>query len=653
RQSPGPVSTVHARIAELDGGAACAGCHGGWFGDMRAACNECHEEIAAQLVSGEGLHGMLGADAAHQCATCHSEHHGAQFQPVNRLAFAQAGIADPAAFDHRMIGFDLGGAHAELGCSECHEHADAEVLPEGAHRFLGLQRDCGSCHANPHAGRMQLGCVSCHGQETFTERSVPNHDRWLSLAGAHADVGCRECHAAGSAHELERLRPGRKAAPRDCSACHQSPHTETFVAGNGGCASCHSLEHRSFDDELLSLTVSQHAHSGFALAAPHDRLACTACHAPEGSFVERHPGRTPGDCRACHADPHGGQFDDSPLAGQGCVSCHASTHFAPHAFDDGMHARTSLPLDGAHAGPSCEACHDVVSDEGIRRFHGTPSRCEDCHADAHDDAFAAHRQRLDAHPRGACAQCHGVDEWSRIDHERFDHRDWTGFGLDGAHSQITCTDCHARSAEPDRAGRRFGRIPAHHDGAVAGSCVRCHGDPHEGVFAREGAPDQVDGRVGCLRCHDTASFRALPHGFDHEAFAGFALAGKHGELDCSSCHEPLGATTGTGRTWGKARGRNCADCHQDPHAGQFARLGSTDCTRCHKSATTFATLSFRHNLDSRFRLGEQHRKVACGLCHQAETKDGHRFVRYKPLPTSCVDCHGREEGGAPRRGRRR
>ena len=40
RQSPGPVSSVHARIDDLDGGEACSTCHGGWLSDMQTACNE-------------------------------------------------------------------------------------------------------------------------------------------------------------------------------------------------------------------------------------------------------------------------------------------------------------------------------------------------------------------------------------------------------------------------------------------------------------------------------------------------------------------------------------------------------------------------------------------------------------------------------------
>lgn len=668
RQSPGPVSGVHARIAELDGGQACAQCHGGWFGNMHASCTECHEEITAQLEQGHGLHGALADGVGSNCSTCHSEHNGAEFRLVNRLAFAQAGVPDPEKFDHKIVGLDLTGAHVGLDCSKCHEHADAEVLPEGAKRFLGLSRDCASCHANPHGDQMQFACVTCHTQDNFGERIVPSHDRYLALEGAHGLADCRRCHQSGSQHALEALRPRSGLRARACAECHDSPHVQGFVVGNAqsegmtpdaGCVICHTLEHESFDDPALHLTTAQHEHAGFSLGEPHQAVQCTQCHAADGTFAERHLGRGPDDCRSCHQDPHGGQFDDSPLAQQDCVSCHERTHFAPHAFDVEMHAQTVLPLDGQHAQQKCEACHVMAGESSpagalaadVRRFRGTPSRCENCHDDAHQAAFGDHRKKLDAHPRGQCATCHGTEAWADLDHDHFDHQDWTGFGLDGAHGQIDCTDCHARSDEPDAVGRRFGRIPAH----VAGQadCVRCHGDPHEGIFDKQGTAASIEGRTGCVRCHDTASFRALPHGFDHAAFTGFELTGKHGQLDCSSCHEQLPHATNTGRTWGKVKGRDCASCHTDPHLGQFVRVGKTDCYRCHKSANTFATVSFRHNLDSRFQLGDQHRKVACGLCHKTETQGGATFVRYKPLPTKCVDCHGREEGGRGNGRRRR
>tara|TARA_R110002072_G_scaffold109160_1_gene236318 strand:+ start:91747 stop:93810 length:2064 start_codon:yes stop_codon:yes gene_type:complete len=660
RQSPGPISSVHAGLTELGGGESCAACHGGWFGNMQTSCYECHEEIDKQIQDGHGLHGSLADGQAAACATCHSEHHGGEFQLVNRLAFAQAGVPDPGQFDHKIIGLDLSGAHVGLECTACHEHAEAKVLADGQQRYLGLSRDCATCHSNPHGGQMQVSCVTCHSQETFRERFVANHDRWLPLEGTHGGLDCRSCHEMGSDNALEQLRPISNRVGRGCAACHESPHTQGFVVGNAqsdgvspesGCVTCHTLDHENFDDPGLVITAKHHRHAGFTLDEPHQAVACTQCHVGDGTFAQRHPGRGPDDCRSCHADPHGGQFDDSPLAAQDCVSCHTRTQFVPHAFDVAMHAQTALPLTGQHAQQDCVACHKVVDDDDVRRFGGTPVRCEDCHENAHGDAFLESQVVLDAEPRGECATCHQTQAWSQLDHAKFDHKDWTGFVVDGAHSQIECTDCHARTEQPDRFGRRFGRIPEHQAGQA--ECFRCHGDPHEGIFDRDGVPKVVAGRSGCVRCHDTASFRALPHGFDHAAFAGFELTGKHGTLACTACHEALSETTSTGRTWGKARGQTCSDCHTDPHQGQFARVGRTDCRRCHKSANTFATLSFRHNLDSRFQLGEQHRKVACNLCHKSETKDGATIVRYKPLPTKCVDCHGREEGGTSRRRRRR
>lgn len=662
KQSPGPVSTVHSRIADLDGGQACSKCHGGWFGDMPSACNECHHEIATQLKERRGLHGSLPLDQAQVCSTCHGEHHGDGFKLVNRLAFAQAGVADPQQFDHTRVGFVMAGKHIGLACTKCHVHAEADLLPEGEKRFLGLLQDCASCHADPHAGAMQVGCAVCHSQDTFAERIVTEHENWLPLIGAHAGIDCRQCHEAGTPHALEKMRTGAHAQPtaRQCADCHRSPHSEGFVTGNATaaartprdvCATCHSLDWEHFADPRVVLMPEQHAHGGFPLQKPHDGLACARCHDPQKPWAERHPGRSPGECRVCHADPHGGQFATGPFAAAGCVGCHAGTHWRPHGFDLEHHARTALPLDGRHAELECKECHaDPATAETPRTFRPTPHRCEQCHDDAHAGVFAAANERLAATPRGTCAQCHSTRAFAELDHARFDHRDWTGFGLDGAHAQIECTDCHARTTEPDRFGRRFGRIPRHGDGF--GGCATCHGDPHEGKFDRDGVPAEIDGRRGCERCHDMASFRALPHGFDHGAFAKYPLTGKHAELECVACHPALPGATITGRTSTKAKGTGCADCHADPHQRQFERLGRTDCARCHKSTTSFATLSFRHNLDSRFPLGDQHQKVPCASCHEPEVIEGKKVARYKPLPTDCIACHGREEGGAPSRRRR-
>lgn len=647
QKAPGPVSAVHAGLAAIAGGSACSQCHGGWFGDMQSACLQCHADIAGQLESGNGLHGRLQESLAGNCAHCHGEHHGDGFKLVNRLAFAEAGVPDPKAFDHTLVGLELAGRHTELGCVECHVHAEAEVLAEGQKRFLGLSRDCASCHQDPHGGRMQHACATCHSQTDWQQRDVAWHQRILPLDGGHAGLDCRTCHQEESLHALERLQPGASSA-RGCTDCHVSPHGDAFVRGNAAaagvavassCTQCHPFTHQRFADPATTVTPEQHRHGGFALTAPHAEAACADCHQPGASWAERHPGRRASDCRSCHQDPHGGQFDSGPHASLGCVACHTETHFQPPKFDVEAHQQTRFALDGAHLDAECHSCHTAPQAGAPRQFRDTPNRCEACHQDGHADRFAPHAAELAKNPRGSCAECHGTDAFANVDHRLFDHGKWTGLPLHGAHAQIECTDCHEQ--RPDTGPlRRLGRIPTSHGGAAA--CTTCHHDPHGGLFDRDAALAVVDGRQGCERCHDSVSFRALPFGFDHGRFTGYALTGAHAALDCTACHPPVDGPPAAGRPWARPKGRECADCHQDPHAGQFERLGANDCSRCHKSTVGFGVLSFRHNLDSRFPLSEAHSQVACAGCHKPERIGGANVVRYKPLPTDCVACHGND-----------
>jgi hypothetical protein len=153
----------------------------------------------------------------------------------------------------------------------------------------------------------------------------------------------------------------------------------------------------------------------------------------------------------------------------------------------------------------------------------------------------------------------------------------------------------------------------------------------------------VAGSVGCARCHVQTSFRALAAAFDHHLWTGWRLEGAHGAARCSACHAPLADADVLGRTWARARGRRCADCHADPHAGQFATGGATDCAACHRSVAKFTDTVFRHDLHSRFRLGEAHAGLPCSACHKRERRGDVEWVRYRPLGIECVDCHGAQE----------
>ncbi|MBK8978492.1 MAG: hypothetical protein IPM29_21550 [Planctomycetes bacterium] len=648
RKAPGELTTAHGRVEALRGFGSCSECHGGWTSSMTASCLECHEPIATQLAEVRGLHGSLDVDRARACPACHSEHHGPDFAIVNRASFAAAGVPDPGMFDHRLIGYELLGAHVELACSRCHENADIGVLPAGQPRFLGLSRDCQACHEDPHGGGYVVDCTTCHGQRQFRQLEPARHERWLPLTGPHGKVACGECHAEGGAHGFERIGLGTAAAARTCADCHESPHARPFAAPHGDCADCHRSEHDTFPSAAAVLTADRHAAAGFELVAPHADLACSSCHGGDAgpSFAERHPGRAADDCAACHADPHRGQFvadhGRSEVSGvTRCVDCHARATFAPHEFDVGRHAATALPLDGRHLDAECRACHTDPAPGAARRFAGVDAHCAACHRDAHDGRFDAFAAALDDGPHGACASCHdshGFDgERTRAE---FDHARFTGFAVDGAHAQAVCEVCHPAAATPDAAGRRFGRVRAAF-GELRG-CLTCHVDPHRGGFDGPGLPAEIAGRTDCARCHGDTTFRVLRDDWDHAAWTGYALRGSHATVDCGDCHAPRFEPDARGRTWQSARGTACADCHDDVHAGQFDDRGRTvDCARCHGEERSFHDLRFRHDLDSGFPLGERHAKVACNECHRpARIGDSDDVVRYRGTPRDCADCHG-------------
>ena len=700
RTSPGPLASVHARETDLAGGKGCDRCHGQDGGTMADACFDCHAEIGRDIEAGEGLHGsLIDSTLAETCRTCHLEHHGDDVAPITARSFALAGIEDSTQFDHTLLGYQLEGTHKELACTDCHNWAEIPILPKDATRFMGLDRDCSTCHDDPHEGAMARECADCHGQEgAFEELTAFRHDRGLALDGAHGGLECADCHSGE--YSVEAVAGHDPPPERTCEACHDSPHSSAFqsafaAAGTAspedGCAECHSNEAWV----PASLDPDQHARTGFPLEVPHDDLECEECHDSTLTFDLRFPGRVADDCAACHDDPHAGQFAGRPRSS--CIDCHSQDGFLPCTFGLESHAETAFALVGAHVETACEECHK--GDPAI--FVGTPSECSACHADAHRGAFAT----------VSCAQCHDAQSFacSRFEDDPSLHERWAGFALDGAHLTAACEACHPRSATADpRTGRSLGFVADQVDGDPR-ACASCHSDPHLGVFSEatcdechhtesfadvgafdhsetgfglDGAHAQTacarchpplqepeaDGRSfahardhfggsacadchtdahrgefgsDCARCHDTISFRRLPRGFEHGVETSFALEGAHAQASCSACHAARLVPDARGRTYEQALGTGCADCHADPHAGQFQKRS---CDECHGTTRVWSADRFDHDR-SRFHLDGEHRDLACAACHrQWPLPGGGRAVRYRPLGTSCKDCHGFGDG---------
>jgi hypothetical protein len=252
--------------------------------------------------------------------------------------------------------------------------------------------------------------------------------------------------------------------------------------------------------------------------------------------------------------------------------------------------------------------------------------CTDCHADAHAGQLA---KRADG---GRCESCHDVSGFRPARYSVEDHSK-TSFPLEGAHLAVACDQCH----EPRTAGTGKAAAPLRFAHA---RCADCHKDPHRGEVARFVAAG------GCESCHVVDSWRATA--FDH-ARASYPLTGRHAQVTCTPCHrrpEP-GGSTPVLRFAGTTA--SCEGCHRDPHRGQFARGGGVSCERCHTTADLKAS-RFDHSRDAAYPLDGAHATLACSACHRAQTRDGVRFVRYKPLPTTCRGCHsptGRPASGGP------
>ncbi len=398
-----PLKGDHARVA-------CTSCHGPDLSRKQlpfATCASCH----ADAHDGQATLGGKSAD----CAACHG---------VDGFA--------PSTFtaaQHRATAYPLEGKHQGVKCAACH---DARVAP--ASRTVaagGLARSskvvrlrpaaarCADCHADSHGAQALATvapetCESCHAVSGFAPSTFTRaaHARTrLALEGRHATVSCTACHGARRpglppwpSATLASLGKGKvKLAGVDpsCTACHVDPHGARYsrpggAAGDGTCRGCHGAD--SFTPSLVDVRL--HATYALALDGAHRAVPCMACHAElaerprkgtstllgGASAVAALPfASTARRCSSCHETPHGAQFA-SRNEGDDCATCHGVAAFAPASTFN--HERTAFPLQGAHAGVTCAACHASEpipgGAPGATRVTYRPvsTQCESCHGKA-------------------------------------------------------------------------------------------------------------------------------------------------------------------------------------------------------------------------------------------------------------------------------
>lgn len=250
---------------------------------------------------------------------------------------------------------------------------------------------------------------------------------------------------------------------------------------------------------------------------------CIACHENIGNQMKQGSGihgpmRNASECRACHPDHRGREFD--------------MVEYARQTFD---HSRTSFNLDNRHAQVDCVDCHSSEAST-------VSPACESCHEEP-----AVHAGMFPTD----CGACHQGAVWSEVtwNDQPYDHN-LVGFSLnlhqiDYDESPIICQDCHATSTVS----------------STDAGCQTCH-STYDNLFTAEHS--LAFGQT-CTECHDGVD---RMRNFDHSTV--FILDGKHTELDCSTCH--------TGQAFNDIQ-TICASCHQEPqiHADYFGLR----CQMCH------------------------------------------------------------------------
>ena len=626
-------------------------CHGGRAEPTTQRCLTCHKEIAWLRQQQRGFHARGSGQGA--CSTCHPDHAGRDFQLIQWPGGA------PERFDHaRGAGYALEQSHASAKCTACHTPrlrtspvASLSPRRSGA-GWVGLERDCASCHTDPHRGSLTGACTRCHDTGRWKDAPAFDHAKTdYPLTGKHGDVACAKCHLAA------RLRPPTDSAGRptpvfrpvpfkDCSSCHASPHEGSLT---GSCSKCHVTS--SF--KTIDRAAFDHDRTRYPLRGRHADVSCASCHGSATRSIARPRFTT---CASCHRDPHDGE---ATIAGKtvDCASCHRVDGFTPATFSVAQHRGTAFPLLGRHAAVPCASCHSARAatprlpnaagaDVPARRTAASATvpirmasaRCTDCHGDAHGSQLV---HRTDG---GACTACHSVEGWKPVTFGTAAHATLR-LALDGAHVTIPCSSCHAAKRPGLRPlGSELTAGSAH----VAirppeTSCADCHADPH--VWSARHATT-----ASCSTCHTTRAFRPTTMDAARHASTGYPLEGAHRAAPCVACHRQVDRPR-AGSTLIAAPTRitplrldsvpaTCNGCHTDPHRGRFTSVASGSCDGCHTIDAFKPAARFDHARIARFPLEGAHQRVRCTACHRQPlgTPPGSPLV-YEGLSRKCESCH--------------
>lgn len=659
--APGPLMKGHDQLEGKD----CLKCHEAGKGIADSNCLNCHKELKPFVEGKKGFHGLAAKNQS--CIQCHTDHKGRNFDST---------VVDTKKFDHlKLTGYSLEGKHSKIKCQECHKDKRVKKPNRPTEiRYLGTTAStCKSCHGKDdihfYKGDFaKKDCNACHGIMTWKENIKFNHntDTKFKLVEKHSELKCNDCHLKDKKKKSFQYQ-WPQMAKQECLSCHENFHKTKLSAkfSNGECSKCHT-------QTKWTLEKFDHGVTGYKLLGKHAAANCIDCHKPVGI---KNPGKvkTTGtmktlavkdlnftglgkQCLQCHDDIH--MFGKKPSAKLGdlnqCSKCHDENSWKKtHNFDHNV--QTNYRLDGKHLNLKCADCHLHKSTKVNSTKKASESEssslslkaptyhweqlstktCETCHKTPHVGQFS--KDLLNK----KCTACHTTEDWFvQKSDSGFDHNK-TRFALDGSHKSAKCNDCHGS------AGNKKFKFQS----ADLKFCIECHQNIHDQQFKSLG------NTKNCLQCHSTEKFLPLKS-FEHNQ-TDFKLKGEHEKLKCSECHVPsekayvlkwpnfqsknhadIKNSKSSKFLFPNLKDKSCTQCHEDYHKGQLGQ----SCQQCH-TESSWKSVSFDHNKQSRFPLLFKHASVKCEKCHLPSNtsvvfkKESRQVIKYKSVSTQCSDCH--------------
>ena len=313
---------------------------------------------------------------------------------------------------------------------------------------------------------------------------------WLVVPGLAATAAA-DWRTPVAAHAASPEPPAQSPAGTAAVTAAQRQAGNDYV-GSDTCVTCH-------DTEGKSLSKTEHARAANP-RTPMAKQGCESCHGPGKAHVD-----ADGDVSKIRVFPKLAPRE----ASQVCMSCH---NRGEHAYFQGsMHDSRNV---------SCVTCHSV-------------------HSPKSESAQLKKATQVEL-----CAGCHRpqVLKMQRTAH------------MPLREGKMECTSCHTPHGSTNLRLLKVGNY-------INESCVSCHSEKR-GPFLFEHPP----GRESCVTCHD-------PHGSSNDRL----LVAKVPML-CQRCHigtrHPSTIYDSTQLASVRLVGRSCVQCHENIH-GSNSPSGNT------------------------------------------------------------------------------